>query len=320
MCRTLRTTFALHWLCDAGVGSYTSVMRLLPPHMIKIAEPPPPEGVSAESWDKRIGKLIERKPYLAGKYKKADGYRPSVLLNAVGKLKNKEETSDAAKAALGAGKVWGNLVSIAGDINAQPTRVGYGTFLSRIPYVIESSRNQSRAEKIVPLLKSLSPAERRAVSLNLRKQVAGEVAGSLSYSVLDTALAAARQSGVKLPPFTGLVAGKAVGHLVNSGVSAASSDEPLLTHQQASKYLKQLGVKETLYAGKEDSNASHYTGTKDPVLSGLREKLIERKLSDKNKGLGSQILREGGIILPLEKTKISKALWSKVSSNFQYNL
>lgn len=248
--------------------------------------------------------------------KTADGFRPSVLLNTVGKLKSNEETSGAAKAALGAGKVWGNLVSIAGDINAEPTRVGYGTLLSRIPHVIESARTQSRAAKGIPLINSLSPDDRKSVAANLKRRVAGEVAGSLSYSILDTALAAARHSGGRLPPFTGLATGKAVGYLLNKGVSASSDNEPLLTHQQASKYLKQLGVKEPLYAGKENSNPVYYSKAKNNVLSGIREKLIERKLSDKSKGMGSQILREGGIILPLEKTKTSEALWSQLFGNF----
>lgn len=347
--------------------------------MIKTAEPPPPEGVSAASWDKHLQKgkklsidhliagLIKRKPHLAGKFKRAarvmsaeeteavnrkihpngwtwedpqkdlikpefrhllrpsktfgktkqaDGYRPSALLSVVGKLKRDEGTSTPANVALGAGKVWGNLVSIAGDINAQPTRVGYGTLLSHIPDVINAQRTRGRAEDSLSFLKHLSPAEKKTVADNLRKNLAGVVAGSLVDSGVDTALAAARQSGVRLPPFTGLAAGKTLGYLVNRGVSSTSKEEPLLSQQQAEKFLKQMGVTVPLYAGKENAKAGHYPGSKSDVLRGFREKRVENRLAESNKGLGSQILREGGIIVPLEKTKTSAAMWSKMATNF----
>jgi hypothetical protein len=278
-------------------------MRLLP-DIIKTAEPPPPKGISASSWDR----------HLAGN----EGFRPSDFVDVVGRLKRDKETSHGANAALGLGKAWGTLVSIAGDINAEPNRVGYGTLLSHIPDVISAERTRSRSTAGLNALKGLSAADKKVISDNLKKRLAGTVAGSVSDAALDAVLAKARQSGVSLPPLTGFAAGKGLGYLVRKGVGATTGDEPVLTRQQVEGYLKAMDVGVPLYAGKENSTAKYYpgTGTDKPLLGGVRERLIASKLPEADKGMSSKILREGGIVVPLTRTKTATAAWAKISNNF----
>jgi hypothetical protein len=300
-------------------------MRLAP--YIKTAEPPPPEGVSAESWDKHlsgakldrmISRLINKRltTLKAELVKKADGYRPSQLAESVGRAKGDDARTVPDHVAKNVLRAWGTVVSSAGDVLNKPIAVGRGTLIGNLPGVFKSHADRNRALQSVQHLKDLTPEDREKIESNLGLRTKGSVVGALANTALSTGLSHARTTGAaKLPPMVGLLAGLGLGQLVRKGIGATSKSERLIDDAEAVEFLQRAGVDKPLYAGKSSlSKSQYYPGTKDPVLKKLRSFLVERHLQGAEPGIGEKILREGGIIVPREKA--ASANWTALACNF----
>ena len=285
-------------------------MQSVPLH--KHAEPPPPKGVSVKAWDKILQGLGPEK------VKEADGYRRSMLAETAGRIKGNKERSTAANVGSGTASAYGNLLSMDADIGRKlPVKVGLGNVISHIPNILKARGDKNRAMTSLQHFNGMSAGDRAKIEKNLNSRVAGEVAGTLVDAILNTGLAHARYSGTALPPLTGYVAGKGLGHLVRKGVQKSTEPESLVSDAAARKFLQRAGVSGTLYVGKEGlSKSKYHAGTKDPIFSGIRGMLIQRHLENAKPGTGEKILREGGIIVPREKSKAASATWTALASNF----
>ena len=248
---------------------------------------------------------------VVGMLKEADGYRLSNLADAVGRLNTDKDRSVPTKAGLGLAKGFGALASMASSKTNRLDQTAFGGTMLNIPRLVNAFSRLKGGEES---LKSSGLDQDRAAGSNLRKRMVGSAVGSAADIGTDLLLTGLRGSGVKLPPFTALAAGKGAKALVDYGTRRIMSDEPVLSRVQAEKFLRAAGTSLPLYAGSGKDSEVYEGGGK--ILGKLRGKLIDHKLDPSIRGHGSEILRDGGIIVPLERTKTSAALWSAVSTNF----
>jgi len=243
--------------------------------------------------------------------KKADGYRLSDLADAVGRLNNDKDRSVPAKAGLGLAKAFGSLASLTSIRTNRLDQAAFGGTMLNVPRLVNAFGRLKGGEKS---LESFDPEQSHAAVSNLRKRMVGSAVGSVADVGTDLLLTGLRGSGTKLPPFAALAAGKGAKALVDYGTRHTMSDEPVLSRAQAEKFLRAAGTSLPLYAGSGRDSDVYEGGGK--FLGKLRGKLIDRKLDPSVRGHGSEILRDGGIIVPLERTKTSAAFWSTMSTNF----